>query len=416
MHICYIHQHFCTNEGSSGTRSYDVSRHLAAMGHKVTMICGVGFKSGLKKAPWYKPISRISMAGFDVIVCNVSYSNNQGMLARIWSFVGFAMLASIAAVFMVRRPNVVFATSLPLTVCIPGYLGARTHRVPFVFEVRDICPEGDVLCGSLREGSAMERALSVLEWFSHAKCDKLLLVSPGFQKRLLERGFDGRKMRTILLGADGDIFKGLKPDKNFRKTHGLQGKTVALYAGVHGTANGLDYILHAAEHLNERDDIAFVLLGDGREKPHLVERAKDMGLENIVFADYVPKTELPGILAACDIGLMILRDIGQPRPVTPNKIFDYMFASMASVVNFRGPTIEMVEADGTGVFADPHHPEQLAERVAYWADNPKEAKQVGKDAREIAYKKYDRSRIAEQREEVFLELTEKRTAAIAGEK
>ena len=41
MHIAYIHQYFSTTKGTTGTRSYEMSRRLIAAGHRVTMICGV---------------------------------------------------------------------------------------------------------------------------------------------------------------------------------------------------------------------------------------------------------------------------------------------------------------------------------------------------------------------------------------
>ncbi|MBN2562305.1 MAG: glycosyltransferase family 4 protein [Phycisphaerae bacterium] len=398
MHIIYIHQHFCTSEGSGGTRSYDVSRHLVSMGHKVTVICGVLDISGLEMAPWYRPFRRCCMDGFDVIICNVLYSNAQGFMARLWSFLWFAFLASIAAM-LVREPDVVFATHTPLTVGIPGFVAARAQRVPFIFEVRDLWPESDIISGNLKE-NWFTRCVEALEVFLYAKADKILLVSPGFEKRLLERGYPRAKLRTVLLGADGDIFTELRPNVEFRSEYGLEGKKVAVYTGVHGRANGLDYVLDAAERLKDRQDVAFVLVGDGMEKPRLVRRAEEMGLTNVRFVDYVPKTELPGILAVCDIGLMILANVGE-RPVTPNKIFDYMFVGLPSIVNFAGPTIDMVRADGTGTYADPARPEDLAERVVYWAEHPDEAKAVGVRAREVAYAKYDRRRIAGQLAETF---------------
>lgn len=406
MHIVYIHQHFCTNEGSSGTRSYDVSRHLAAMGHKVTMICGVMDVSGLKMAPWYKPFRKMHMAGFDVIVCNVFYSSHQGFLKRIWCFCWFAVLASIAACF-VRRPDIVFATHTPLTVGIPGYIASRVKRVPFVFEVRDLWPESDIISGNLRKNSPVALALLGLEVLLYAKADRILLVSPGFERRLLERGYPAWKLKTVLLGADGDIFEQLQPDTTFRAKHDLEGKTVAVYTGVHGKANGLDYILDAAQCLKDRNDIAFVLVGNGMEKPRLIKRTEEMKLSNLVFVDFVSKTKLPGILTGCDIGLMILANVGE-RPVMPNKIFDYMFAGLPSVVNFTGPTIDMVRADGTGVYADPAKPEELAEKIAHWAEHPDEAKTIGDLARKIAFKKYDRRKIARQLVEVFQQVCTKR--------
>ena len=398
MHIVYIHQHFCTNEGSGGTRSHDVSRHLAALGHQVTMICGVADAGGLKMSPWYRPFRKYHMSGFDIIVCNVLYSNTQGFLARLWSFLWFAVLATPAAL-SVRKPDLIFATHTPLTVGLPGFIAARTKRVPFVFEVRDLWPESYILSGNLKEGW-FTKCMEALEVFLYAKADLILLVSPGFEKRLRQRGYPAEKLKTVLLGADGELFRELRSNDRFRAEHGLEGKTTAVYTGVHGQANGLDYILDAAKCLVHRPDIAFLLVGGGMEKPRLVRRAREIDLTNVRFIDYVPKTELPGILAVCDIGLMILANVGE-RPVTPNKIFDYMFAGLPSIVNFPGPTLEMVVADGTGVFADPARPEALAERVAHWADRRDEARAIGVRAREIAFRKYDRRSIAEQLCETF---------------
>lgn len=398
MHIVYIHQHFCTNEGSGGTRSYDVSRHLVQMGHRVTMICGVLDISGLKMAPWHRPFRRCRMDGFDVIICNVLYSNKQGFAARMACFALFAFMAVIAAL-SVRDVDIVFATHTPLTVGIPGFLAARAKRVPFIFEVRDLWPESDLISGNLKAGW-LSKCLEWLEAFLYSKARKILLVSPGFEKRLIERGYPPSKLRTILLGADGDVFREITPDPTFRASHQLEGKTVAVYTGVHGRANGLDYILDAANCVKDRRDIAFVLVGEGMEKPRLMQRAGEMGLTNVRFIDYVPKTVLPGILANCDVGMMILANVGE-RPVTPNKIFDYMFAGLPAIVNFPGPTIEMVRGDGTGVYADPTRPEEMARQIVYWAEHPEEAKTIGAHARQIAFSKYDRGSIARQLVQAF---------------
>lgn len=399
MRIVYIHQHFCTPKGSTGTRSYDVSRYLAKMGHKVTMICGFLDVGGLAKGPWYKLFQKHQMDGFDIIVCNVLYSNHQGFCGRIWAFLWFAFLATFAAL-SVRKPNVIFATHTPLTVGIPGYVAGRIKRVPFIFELRDLWPEGFVVHGASSEKDISIKIMGFLETFLYKHATKILSVSKGFEDRLIERGYPPEKLKTILLGADGDLFRDLKPNEEFRQKHNLGDKTVAVYTGAHGLANGLDYILDTADLLKDQDDIVFMMIGGGREKPRLKKRAEEMMLKNIRFIDPVPKTELPNILAVCDIGLMILYDVG-PRPVTPNKIFDYMFVGLPTLINFPGPTLEMVTADQAGIFVDPAKPTELAEKVVYWAKHPEEAKSIGARAREIAFAKYDRCQITEQLSEVF---------------
>src|SRR5262249_55792201 len=107
------------------------------------------------------------------------------------------------------------------------------------------------------------------------------------------------------------------------------------------------------------------------------------------------------ILAACHIGLMILKQIKRPRWVTPNKIFDYMFAGIPSIVNFAGTTADMVVADGTGVASVPGDAKDLADRIAYWADHPEERVRIGRHARSVALAKYDRKMIAKRLGEIF---------------
>lgn len=401
MKLIYIHQHFVTNEGTSGTRSYDVSRYMVQMGHQVTVVCGLLDQSSLKPMPFWRCFRTEHIDGIKVVVCNAKYSNKQKVPARLWTFLKFSVL-SLLAVVLERGVDLIFATSTPLTVGIPGRIGAALKGLPYVFEVRDLWPEDLLDAGRIRPG-LQYKLWEWLELFSYRKARKILLVSKGFEDRLIERGFDPARLRTIVLGADGTLFKDAKPDHDYIARHGLTGKTIAIYTGAHGDANGLFQVLDAAERLRDRTDIALVFIGDGKMKQALKDDAARRGLANIHFLDPVQKLQLPGILAACQIGLMILKQITRPRWVTPNKIFDYMFTGIPAIVNFAGTTAEMVEADGAGYAARPGDADDLAAKIRHLADHPEERQAIGKRAREVAYAKYDRRMIAEQLLSVFEE-------------
>lgn len=399
MKLLYIHQYFVTNEGTSGTRSYDVSKHLIGMGHQVTMICGVHDQSSLAPPPWWKPLRVQWIDGIKVVICNAHYSNGLKVPARLWCWLKFAALATLAGLFE-RSTDLVFATSTPPTVGIPGRILAAIKRIPYVFEVRDLWPEDLLAAGRIRPG-LQYKLWEWLELFCYRKAGKILLVSKGFHDRLLERGFEPDRLQTILLGADGTLFKNARPDHEYMVQNGLDGKTVAVYTGAHGDANGLTQLLDAADFLRDRPDIAIVMIGEGKMRESLKAAAAQRGLANVFLLDSVPKHRLPGILTACHIGLMILKQITRPRWVTPNKIFDYMFAGLPSIVNFPGTTAELVEADGAGVASVPGSAEDLAAKIKYWADHPDERAAIGRRAREVAWQKYDRKMIAQQLAEVF---------------
>jgi len=402
MKVVYIHQHFVTNEGTSGTRSYDISRFLVQMGWQVTMISGLHDQSAAQRLPFYHWWRTEWIDGIKVVHCNAFYSNSLSVPARLWCFAKFSLLALLAVV-RERGIDLVFATSTPLTVGIPGRIGAALKRVPYIFEVRDLWPEDLVDAGRLKPGWQL-KFWEWLERFSYGKARKILLVSKGFHDRLLERGFAPQRLETLVLGADSSLYQNLQPDQAYMQEQGLAGKTVAIYAGAHGDANGLDQVLDAAVLLKNRPDIAIAFIGLGKMREKLMARAKLEGLTNVHFLEPVPKHKLPGVLAACHIGLMILKQITRPRWVTPNKIFDYMFTGLPSIVNFAGTTAELVVADGAGVASKPGDAADLARCIAHWADHPEERAAIGRRARELSMSKYDRKAIATRMGAIFGEV------------
>ncbi len=400
MKILYIHQYFTTNEGGGGTRSYDVSRYLVSNGHSVTMICGMNQRAGLHvrgirlwKVTW--------IDGIKVIVLRVPYSNYMSVAARLFSFFNFSLLSILAGI-KERKIDLVFASSTPLTVAIPGVVLSKFRRKPYIFEVRDLWPEDLVAAGRMKSGSIGHRIHEFLENRSYARASKVILVSKGFHDRLLERNYPDSFLETIELGADGELFENVRINKGFWKEKGLDSKTIAVYTGAHGNANGLYQILDAAEYLKNRDDIAIVMIGDGGEKPDLLKELQQRNLKNVHMFDPVIKKDLPGILAGCHIGLMILKQITRPRWVTPNKLFDYMFAGLPTLVNFEGTTAEIVEKEKIGITCKPGSAEDLAQGIQFFTDNPEKRLETGMNARRLAYQKYDRKILANKMEKTLL--------------
>ncbi len=398
MKLVYIHQHFVTNEGHGGTRSYNVSRTFVERGWNVTVITGI-FDQGPFARPQHNLFRTEWIDGIKVVVCNVRYSNHQGSLARLWAFGWFAILATIAAI-RERDVDVVFATSTPLTVGWPGLVAAYAKRRPFVFEVRDIWPEDLILSGAMKPGPAA----TLMRWMEvlfYKRAARVLTVSPGFTRRLAERGLPEQVLETIPLGGDGDLYAHLDPDTEWLDRHGLAGKTVAVYAGAHGYMNGLEIVLDAAERLRERSDVAIVLVGEGERKGALKQSVSDRGLTNVVLADAVPRRAVPSILSACHIGLMILRESEGMARVLPNKVFDYMLAGLPTVANFSGTTRTLLESIDAGLGCSPGDPADLARVLLCLVDDPDRRAAMGRRAREAALSRFDRRVLAEGMIDVF---------------
>lgn len=389
MRVLYFHQHFSTPQGAVGIRSYEMSRRLIAHGHQVTMVCGSygGGMTGLT-TPFVAGKRAGLVDGIDVIEFDLSYSNSDGFLKRASSFLKFA-LRSINVV-MTARYDLVFATTTPLTAGIPGICARWLRRKPFVFEVRDLWPELPKAMGVIRNPLILG-SMSILEWMSYRSAHRLIGLSPGIVEGILKLGVPASRVAMIPNGCDLGIFN--NPGESWLPPGVSQGQFMAIFAGTHGIANNLDAVLDAAKVLKQRgrDDIRLVLIGQGKLKPALMERAQTECLDNVIFHDPVNKERLSGLMFSANIGLQVLANIPAfYYGTSPNKFFDYIAAGLPVLNNYPGWLAKMIGEQDCGFVVPPDDPDAFANALIAAADDRETLKAKGARGRELAIRKFDR--------------------------
>ena len=402
MNIVYIHQHFSTARGATGTRSYDFARMLQARGHRVTVVCGVYGPSDIGGVPRRGLVTRTEIDGLDVRIVNIRYEDKQTFAGQMLSFLGF-MVVSALEVLRIRDADVVFASSTPLTVGLAGTLAKYLRRTPFVFEVRDIWPESAVQMGALTNPVLIFVA-EVAERLFYCSADRVVVVAHRMADRVREKlGTRADKVRVIPLGTDVAMFAGAESDVAWRCEHGLEGKYVAVYAGAHGRRHGLPWVLKAAALLKDDPTVRIVLIGEGALRPELAEEVRREGLDNVVMLDAMPKERLAGVLRACDLGLMTAENLPILFTVCPNKFLDYMAAGLPVLVNFDGEVRAICEREGCGVFVPPDDPQAMADAIRQLARDPERSRAIGRRAAQVAAEQFDRARLVEDFERVLEE-------------
>lgn len=395
MKVLYIHQYFATGAGSTGTRSYDFSRHLVSRGHRVTLITGHS-----ELGPQDRLVEKRIIEGIEVVSLRVNYDNKMVPWRRIAAFLFFMCLATLVALRQGRH-DVVFATSTPLTVGVTGFVVSRVRRVPFVFEVRDLWPESVEDLGVIKTRLILGPAYR-LEAFLYHTAARIIVVSDGIKKRLVQRGIPEHKVRVIYLGADNRLFAGARGD-GYRRLLGLEGKIVLAYVGAHGRANGLDFVIDLAASVAGDDRFRFLLVGRGSERERLIKRAGEMGLENIVFRPPVAREQIPEVLSAADAGMVILVDVPIFKTAFNNKFFDYLAAGLPVLVNFTGDISEAVEKHRAGFYVPAADPARAGGILLEKTCEPGLLRQMGENARALA-RRYDRREMARWFEQTLLEV------------
>jgi glycosyltransferase involved in cell wall biosynthesis len=361
MQILYLHQFFVTRAGVGGTRSFEFARRFVARGHAVRMV--TGGEGG-------------TVEGIEVVGVRGAYSDYMratamSNLGRMLAFARFAIGATVAAL-RGPRPDVVYATSPPLSVALPALAASLRWRAALVFEVRDLWPEAPIQMGALRNPLAQRLARAV-ERFVYARSARVIALSPGIQAAL-----PAEKSALVPNAADLDLFDPGAPRGPFQ----------VAYFGAMGEANDLTALIAAAKLL---PDVTFVLMGDGKRRAEL-ERAAP---PNVNFRSG-SKTDVARLAAESSTCLTLFKDVPVLATNSPNKLFDTFAAGRPAIVNMDGWMRELVERNEAGVYTRAGDARDLAEKIAWLRDNPAEAERMGANARALAEREFGRDQLAER--------------------
>ncbi|GMU23984.1 MAG: glycosyltransferase WbuB [Phycisphaerae bacterium] len=396
MRILLVHQYFLESNDAGGSRWNQMAHFWAAQGHEITVLAGTVHYATGRKADQYRGrfiVTQRVEPGVTVKRCHVSESYNRSFAGRLWAYLSFAVSSTIAALGE-RRPDVIVATSPPLTVGLTAVLLREFWRVPMVFEVRDLWPETAIDAGVLTN-PLLIRLSYWLERISYCRASWINVLTPAFHDWLVQRkGVSADRISTITNAADLDIFRPGGRDNWVRQKHGLTGKFVVTYVGAHGVANHLVQLLEAARLLADRPDIQLVLIGDGMQKPMLKQQAAQWGLSNVTFVDSVPKRAVVDYVVASDVCTAVLKRLDTFKTVYPNKVFDYMAAERPVILGIDGVARQLIERAGAGIFVPPEDAAAFAAAVRDLADDPERGRRYAESGLAFVRAHYSREKLA----------------------
>ncbi len=399
MKILYLHQYFNTPEKGGGIRSYAFSRRFVEKGYKVIMLT----KQLKNSSPFKKGVRYTKIDDIDVYEVPVVYFSDMSFKKRMKSFLLFAWKA-IKEGRKLEKPDIIFATSTPLTIGIPALYLSWYFKVPFVFEVRDLWPEAPIQMGAIRNKFVIF-LLRKFEKKIYKKAAHIVALSPGMKEGIRKTGVSEEKISMIPNSSDLDIFHPDIPHDEIYEKNSIPRKNIISYAGKINEANGVNIIIEVAKHLQEREDILLVLAGEGRYKEEIQENAERLGLKNLKFLGPIPKdgvAQLYGLSKGC---LVLFKNIPILKTNSPNKFFDALAAGRPVITNMGGWVGDLIEKYGIGFSIDNNKENQesveIAKAIEALVDNPDKTKKMGHNARELAEQEFDRDKLFAQLEKVI---------------
>jgi glycosyltransferase involved in cell wall biosynthesis len=330
---------------------------LRDAGYEVSIICPRG--RGFTKA--YELLDGVHIHRHPLPVeadSALGYGLEYG-LSLFWEFLLAVRIA------LTRGFDVIQACNPPDTIFLIGAF-FKLFGKRFIFDHHDINPE--LYEAKFQRQDIWYRILCRLERWTFATADVSIATNESYRRIAIERGgMDPSRVFVVRSGPDLRRVQHLPPRDELRRGR----RYLVGYVGVIGKQEGLDLLLESIAHMRRqlaRDDVQFVIIGDGTELAALKRMSASLGIDDCVdFRGRVPDRDLWEILGTADVCVNPDRANAMNDKSTMNKILEYM-ALGKPVVQFD-LTEGRYSAGDASLYARPNDVADLAEKTCRLLDD-----------------------------------------------
>lgn len=386
--LLLFNHYAATPDMAGGTRHYDIGKALAARGYDVTVIAsacphGGHSASRCRNGEEYVVENFPEAPGLRFVWIRTA-EEGAGLVSRAVSMFSYLPRATAVARKLICQ-HVLPEPTWVVGSCVHQFAGlaalriARQYSVPFIYEVRDLWPETLTGVGGWSQHHPAVVASKLMSQYLYRHADQVVTLLPGSESVIASYGVVASRIVVIPNGVDLQ-----RTETASRRIPGTEGSFLVVYAGSHGRANALDQLIDAAARIDRIGDsqLKFLLIGSGPEKARLQQRVREEGVQNVFFADPVPKNDIYGLLQGADAFFLGTLHTGlYDAGMSMNKLMDYL-AVGHPVVLACDASQNLVSASGSGYVIPSDQPQQLADAFGHLATmSPAELAAIGERAR-----------------------------------
>lgn len=389
MKVLLVSAYFPPETGAAANLFYDLGRKLVQKGQDVTVLTSFPSYHVVTKIDSYKG-SRFmeeQLNGMKVLRVKVPQFPQYIPVGRgLWQF-SVAYLFS-RALRRIAKHDIALIYSPPLPLGLTGMSLTKQYGTPFILNVQDIFPQSAIDL-KLLKNKILVHFFEYLEKriYYHAKC--ITVHSSDNKTHVQKAGIDADKVTIIPNWIDTDYLQSGPKQNFFSDKYGLQNKFVVSFAGIIGYSQDIDVILNAAELIREKEKILFLIAGDGVEKKRFVLKAKNLGLNNVLFLPMQFRDVYSLILHSSDICLSTLKEEVLSSPI-PSKILSIMASGkpLIACMNLNSSASKMVEDAQCGFVLPAGDYNGLVDRILRLYNSPELCDNYGRNGRKYCLENF----------------------------
>lgn len=301
------------------------------------------------------------------------------------------------------KPDVVIASSTYPLDNYPAYKLSKKTGAQFIYEVHDLWPLSPQKLGGYSKWHPFIVVMQAAENFAYKHVDKVVSILPCAEEHMKEHGLADGKFYHVPNGVYLPEVQNAEPLSEEFVNQLPKDKKIIGYCGTLGRANALHNLVEVARMVKDSNpDLFFAIVGKGPEKDNLNALITKYGLDNIRIYDAIPKPQVQSFLQLSSIIIIIIWSDSDlyKYGISPNKIFDYMYAGkpiLQSVI--AGNDIPKEAKCGVTCTTDPNEIAETLIKMLNMSED--EFKDMGKNGRDYVKANYSYDVLAKKFIEVI---------------
>jgi colanic acid biosynthesis glycosyl transferase WcaI len=304
--------------------SSDFAFYAAENGHQVSVVTGFPFYPSWKKRKEDKGVLFRTDHHRNVKIYRgyIYVPGKPTGFKRILQEISF-LFFSFINFFRAGRHDVVVVFITPVLLGVMGWFFKKVYGSRLIINIQDFQVEAADSLGLLGRLPIVP-LMHKLEKASFKGADLVTSISDGMVNILEQKGVDESKIYLWPNWIDVDEASGLGTKGEFRKQFSIpDNKTIVAYAGNVGEKQGLSTLIDLAIHFKERDDLIFLIIGEGGDLVNLKEYHAEKKVDNLRFLPFLDPRGYKNFLADADVIFISQKKI--PKDIYfPSKLLGLM--------------------------------------------------------------------------------------------
>ena len=362
MHILILNHYAGSPSYGMEFRPYYLAQEWIKLGHQVTIVAANNshirrINPEPKGNIWEENVDGIR---YIWLKSRPYAGNGVGRMLNMLDYIRglYKNLKGLAAL----KPDVVVASSTYPLDNYPAYKLAKKTDAQFIYEVHDLWPLSPQKLGGYSKWHPFIVVMQVAENFAYKHVDKVVSILPCAEEHMKEHGLADGKFYHVPNGVYLPEVQNAESLSEEFVNQLPKDKKIIGYCGTLGRANALHNLVEVARMVKDSNpDLFFAIVGKGPEKDNLNALITKYGLDNIRIYDAIPKPQVQSFLQLSSIIIIIIiwsdSDLYK-YGISPNKIFDYMYAGKPVLQSVRAGN-DIPRDSGCGITCDTK-PEEIA--------------------------------------------------------